>query len=311
MKLAYKTAILPFAIIIAVLSFAGCGGQKTQSHLPARDLFHEARAKYDNHKYLTAIELFQAVVYNYPGETIIDTAQYYLALSYFGNKDYALAGTEFNRYLTNYPTSAYASASQFMKAVSAYEATPKNFGLDQSELDDAIRQLEDFITDHPESEFAADARKYLALAKERLAQKFYGGAMTYSRMGASDAAKVYFQKVIDDYTNSPLAPLASFNIAVEEMHLRHFDEARTKFETFQTVFPDHPLAAKAVVKAREAALKAARALYDKGDMKGAQPKFETVAKDFPNTNEARKADSYLKKIREQLPDSTQTSNAKS
>lgn len=305
-------AFLSISSFVIILASAGCGpAQKNLSHLPARELFTQAKAKYDQHKYASAIELFQTVVYNYPGETIIDTAQYYLALAYFGNQEYALAGTEFNRYLINYPTSAYAANAQFMKAVSAFEDTPKSSGLDQTELDDVIRQLKDFITDHPESEVLSDARKYLAAAEERLAEKYYNGGITYSRLGAADAAKIYFQKVIDEYTDSKYAPMASFNIAVEEMHLKHYDEARKRFETFRTVFPNHPLAAKAAVEARKAALKGAEAVYQKGDMKTAGEKFQALVKDFPDTGEARKAGSYLQKIREQLPDTSKIGNAKS
>ncbi len=306
-----KAAFLSISTLIILFASSGCGpAQKNLSHLPARELFTQAKEKYDKHKYVSAIELFQSVVYNYPGETIIDTAQYYLALAYFGNEEYALAGTEFNRYLINYPTSAYAANAQFMKAVSAFEDTPKSSGLDQTELDDVIRQLKDFITDHPESEVLPDAKKYLAAAQDRLAEKCYNGGITYSRMGASDAAKIYFQKVIDDFTDSKYAPMASFNIAMEEMHLKHYDEARKRFETFVTVFPKNPLAAKAALEARKAALKGAEAIYEKGDMKGAGDKFEALVKDFPDTGEARKAGSYLQKIREQLPDTSKTGNAK-
>jgi outer membrane protein assembly factor BamD len=297
--------------LVGMYLLIGCGGNKTQSHLPVRELFQQAKFKYDHKKYLSAIELFQSVVYNYPGETIIDTAQYYLALSYFGNHDYSLAEAEFNRYVLNYPTSAFATESQMMKAVCAFEATPHHFGLDQSQLDDAIRQLDDFITDHPDAESTADAKKYLAAAKERLAHKYYNSAVTYDHMGQYAAAKVYYQKVIDDYTETEYAALAGYYIANAEMNLKQYDDARKRFETFILVFPQHPLVPKAAVKAREAALKGAVAIYDKGDLKAAGEKFSLVQKDFPDSDQARKAAQYLEKIRRQVPDTAQSPNAKS
>ena len=104
-----------------VLLADGCGGSKSLANMNAHQLFELGKKEYDKKKYLKAIELFQTVVYDYPGESIVDTAQYFLALSYFGNKEYELSAVEFNRLIVNYPSSAYFEHAIFMKAVSAFE----------------------------------------------------------------------------------------------------------------------------------------------------------------------------------------------
>jgi outer membrane protein assembly factor BamD len=188
------------ASIIAILLLAlvwtgstvltGCGGGSASlANLSSEQLYTLAREKYDNEKYTQAIEAFQQLVYNFPGQSIVDTAQYYLAMSYFGNEAYELAAVEFNRLLINYPASAYATQAQLMRAVSTFESTPDHYGLDQSELPEAIDQLEDFIIDHPESELVQDANAYLLLARTRLAKKYYYAGVTYTRMGASQSGQ--------------------------------------------------------------------------------------------------------------------------
>lgn len=291
---------IALAVSISLLMLASCGGKSTRLPGSARQLFDMGMSDYQHKKYLGSVEKFQQVVYNYPGEPLVDTAQYYLALSYYGNEDYALAGVEFNRLVVNYPASTYAAQSQFMKAVCAFENTPKNAGLDQSELDDAIRLLEDFIVEHPESPSVPDANAYLLAAKNRLAKKYYNAAVVYTRVGASEAAKIYYQKVIDDYTGSEYAPLAAFNIAQEEMNLGKFDEAKRRFDNFVVVYPNHKLVGKAKKLAAEAAFKAGEVAMKKGDWKAASDKFQAFKKDYPGDDRNKQVDLYLKDLEGKL-----------
>ncbi|MEW6050937.1 MAG: outer membrane protein assembly factor BamD [Candidatus Zixiibacteriota bacterium] len=303
-KLSHSIQVL-LLVGAAMIMFAGCGGKTTLVSQQPDELFKIGKEKYDHKKYLGAIEAFQSVIYNFPGNSIVDTAQYYLALSYYGNKDYALGGVEFNRLLVNYPASVYAPHAQFMKAVCAFESTPRSSGLDQTELEDAIRQFEEFLVDRPESVLAPDVKKYLVLARTRMAQKYYNSGVVYSNTGAADAAKRYYQKVADDYTDTEYAPLAIFNIAREEYKQRHFDEARQKFEGFQKAFPDHALTPKAADLAVTSAFKSGEESFRKGDMAAAREKFERFVKDYSQDKRVKKADEYLQKIGERvLSDST-------
>lgn len=188
-----------FLFFLAFVSFKtiSCGGSVSLATLSATELFELGKEKYEGKKYIKAVEIFQAIVYNYRGESIVDTAQYYLALSYFGAKEYELAQVEFTRLVLNYPSSVYFAHAIFMKAVSFFEATPSHYGLDQADLVTAIKQFEDFIIDYPESELIPDTQKYLLVARTRMAKKFYASGIVYSRMRAYRAASIYFQKVVD------------------------------------------------------------------------------------------------------------------
>jgi outer membrane protein assembly factor BamD len=298
------TRRLPHFLILTILlaAIVGCSNPKTLTNLPAGELFKQGKEKYDKKKYLSAIEYFQAIVYNFPGKSIVDTAQYFLALSYYANKEYPVAAVEFNRLLTNYPASVYAAQSQFMKAVCAFESAPKSPGLDQTELLDAIKQFEDFVVDRPESELVPDAQKYLLAAQTRMADKYYRAAVVYSRIHAPGAAIIYYQKVIDDYTNTKYAPLATFHIAEEEYNMNHFDVARAKFEAFEKAFPKDELVPKAAEMAACSAFKSGELAYDKSDWRTARDRFEAFKKDFPDDKRVKKADDYLANIA-RLPDS--------
>ncbi len=266
--------------------------------MSAQELLQRGKQAHEKKKYFKAIKLFETVVYNYPGASIVDTAQYYLALSYFGNDEYEVAGVEFNRLILNYPSSVYFEHAVFMKAVCAFESTPKHYGLDQTELQNAIKQFEDFLIDFPESQLREDASAYLLTARTRMAKKSYENGVVYNRVRAFEAAKIYFQKVIDDYTDTEFAPKASFQYAEIEFKLGRFDQARRKFEDFRTVFPQHKWVHKASRRIIEAAFKSGEAAFKKEDYALAERKLQAFQENYPNNGWTKKADKYLKKIQE-------------
>ncbi|MFZ5981211.1 MAG: outer membrane protein assembly factor BamD [Candidatus Zixiibacteriota bacterium] len=340
-----KTSFAAFLLFVIVLSIVGCGGKKTMTLGSATQLFKSGMEFYDQKKYARAVEAFQMIVYNYPGESIVDTAQYYLALSYFGNEEYALAQVEFNRLIVNYPSSAYIVNAQFLKAVCFFEGTPKHYGLDQTDLEQAIKLFEDFIIDHPESELMPDAQKYLLLAQTRMARKYYESGVVYVRLNAPTAAKKYFQIVIDDYTNTEYAPRATYYKAESEMKLGNYDDAIRQFDNFVAVFSEHEWRDKALEKRQEAffmsaekaftdsnytktidilddylseyqmvdeitlkkaAFLSAEASFMNKDYAIARDKFQSYIDDYDRNKRTRKAEKYLEEINEIL--SRQTVN---
>lgn len=274
-----KLVLLPAAgvlilILASLCGLGGCGGPVDLSGQTAEELYSKGIEEYRNEKYLRAVDYLQTLVYNYPGESVIDTAQYYLAMSYFGNEDYALAGVEFNRLLINYPSSAFASHAQLMRAVCYYEGTPDHYGLDQSDLQLAIEQFQDFITDYPESEAVSQARAYLDSARTRLARKAFESGVVYTHVRDFRASKVYFQLVVDEYTNTIYAPLAAYQIAEGFFQQKKWDSAHEAFHNFTIVYSDHEQAAQAMERACEAAFKGGKAALDDEDYALAKKRFE-------------------------------------
>jgi outer membrane protein assembly factor BamD len=282
-------------LIAAVLS--GCGGQVNLAQLNARELFDLGMQRYQKHKYLGAIEALQAAIFNFPGESHVDTAQYYLALSYFGNRDYVLAQTEFNRLQVNYPASAFAPQAQLMKAVSFFKGTPKHYGLDQTDLATAVKQFEDFLVDYPEDEAVPEARAYLTEAKTRLARKLYESGTIYTRLRDYYAARVYFQKVIDDYTETPSAAEATYQIAESYFQQKNWDEAHTKFQNFGVIWPEHKWAIRAGERSCEAALRGGKEAFENGDLAVAKTRFERF-RDVcgQDAKKLRQVEEYLARI---------------
>ena len=261
-------------ILLPVLFLAGCGGGTNIANLSGRELFDHGMERYSKGKYLSAIEALQMAIFNFPGETQVDTAQYYLALSYYGSKDYVLGQVEFNRLLNNYPASAFAPNAQLMKAICYYKGTPKHYALDQSDLQTAITQFADFIEDYPESDAIPEARQYLKDSRNRMAHKYYANGMVYVRMRDFNAARTYFQKVVDEYTDSDFASDATYEIAESYYQQKNWDKAEEQFTNFAVVWPQHKWVVKASERACEASYKGGLAAIKAGDAALARKRFE-------------------------------------
>ncbi len=263
--------VLLLALIAGVM---GCGGRINMALLDSRELFDLGMEKYEKRKHLDAIEAFQTVIFNYPGESLVDTAQYYLGLTYYDRRDYVLAKVEFNRLLINYPASAYASHAQLMRAVCFYKGTPTHFGLDQTDLVTAIRQFEDFLIDYPEAAASEEARGYLTEARSRLARKLLESGIVYTRIGDYRAAQLYYQQVIDNYTDSEFAAEASYEMADTYFQSHDWSEAHERFEAFRTVYADHELAEEAAMRSCKAAFNGGVDAYEASDFELARTLFE-------------------------------------
>lgn len=303
--------IISAVLTLILISAIGCGGKKSLNTLPSSELFRLGQEQFEKEKYLKAITHFQTLVYNYPGESIVDTAQYYLALSYFKNKDYPLANVEFNRLAINYPASSYAEDAIFMKAVCLFEGTPKHSGLDQSDLYTAIKQFEDFIIDFPESNVLAEAQEYLLKARTRLAKKTYESGVVYDRIGTYASAEIYFQKVADEYTDTEYASLATFGLAEMKYKLKEYKVAQEKFSDFTIVFKDSPLVEKANEYMEKSAYKAGeKAMHDK-DYAKALEYFEAFKTDFPTSDKLKDAIKKIEELKQMPIESTKESNENS
>ncbi|MCP4706564.1 MAG: outer membrane protein assembly factor BamD, partial [candidate division Zixibacteria bacterium] len=230
--------------LIGLLMISGCTSNKAMLASTADEQFQLAKREYDKGKYFNSIDAFQRVIFNFPGANIVDTAQYYLSHSYYGNKEFELAAVEFNRLLVNYPHSAFTDDAQYMVGVCYMKNSPKHHALDQEDLKRAIVALEDFILDNPDSPLKVDAKASILEARTKLAYKEYANGMTYFKMYSYKASRVYFQKVIDEYTDTDFAPKALFKIGESFYKQEKYDESKTKFDSFISIYPSNELVEK-------------------------------------------------------------------
>ena len=190
---------------------------------------------------------FENLIYTYPGNTVIDTAQYYLGMCYYNRKDYGLAAGEFKRLLSAYPKSKFADDSQFQVAMCHYNLSPK-YSLDQAETYLAIDEFNVLFSDYPLSPNIAEAREMVKELEDKLAKKAFMAGRLYLKMREYTSALTYFSFVRDNYPATEWAIKAFYYTGEAQMGQGKNDEARQTFDSFMLGFSDHELASKAKSK---------------------------------------------------------------
>lgn len=232
---------LPIFLILIII--AGCG-EKPQPIYSAADQFTFARGLYDKGKYYKAQIAFENLIYSYPGNSVIDTAQYYLAMSYYQQEEYSLAAGEYRRLLSAYPRSQFADDSQFQIGMCHYKMSPK-YELDQSETYEAINEFHTLISEYPASGFLADTQVRIKELEDKLAQKAFKTGQLYMKLRDYEPALIYFSYVRDNYPSTDWAIKSYYYTGEAYFKLERYDQALEIFQNFLNGFANHDLTPRA------------------------------------------------------------------
>ncbi len=148
-----------------------------------------------------AIEIFRRVVDNSTYGPLAAEAQYKLGLILKSLGRPFEAEEEFNKVIKNYPQSEWVTAAEFQIASCRAEVSTSP-DHDQEATREAKERFEDFILSHPDAALSRQAEKHIQELKEKEAQGCYDIAVFYEKQKAYDAAKIYYNTVIEDYPRS-------------------------------------------------------------------------------------------------------------
>lgn len=188
----------------------GCSSSVETINLSAENRYNYALNLYNEESYEEAINEFQSIILQFPGNEIIDDAQYYLAMSRFKREEYLLAAYEYSKLIKNYPLSDKVTTSQFMLAESYYQLSP-HYSLDQSYTRNAIKEFQAFIDFFPTNEQVQEAEGKINELNNKLAEKEYNSAYIYEKLEYYTAALIYYDLVLETYHDTRFAPMASYN----------------------------------------------------------------------------------------------------
>lgn len=198
-----------FFLIIPVI-FAGCSASVDTANLGPEDRLKHALDLYNDDDYQEALTELQGIILQYPGNAVVDDAQYYLAMTRFKRDEYILAGFEFSKIIKNMAASQFVPDAQYMLAQSYYKLSP-SYSLDQTYTKKAVEEFQAFIDFFPTNPNVPDAEKKISELNSKLAQKEYNSATIYEKMDFYTAALIYYNNVVEIYHDTKFAPLALYN----------------------------------------------------------------------------------------------------
>ena len=160
------------------------------------DAKYEAAFEYfNNKKYSRAAAMFESMMVLTSGTEREDTVRYYWGLSNYRDHDYYTAETNFSKFLEIFPTSPFSEHAQFLRMDCLYRATYR-YELDQAPTRACIQQLDIYLKERPNSEYAEACRAMRADLQERLDKKALEEGKLYYRMEYYKSAHVDLKNIL-------------------------------------------------------------------------------------------------------------------
>jgi outer membrane protein assembly factor BamD len=169
----------------------------------AKDQFEASISAYNAGDYPLSEQGFKRVIFSFPSSVYVDDAQFYLAKSYVGMKDYDAAAVEYKFLIDNFPGSEYREKASLGIGEAYFLKSPRT-SLDQSVTRKAIYHLRRYLAQYPDSPNSQRAREMLEQAKDRLARKLFESAKAYRRLGAFTSERLYLETLLTEYPESSL-----------------------------------------------------------------------------------------------------------
>lgn len=193
-----KKVTLFLVLVTLFLGMFSCSKELNLKDLPYEDNLRIAKEKYDNEKYVKAIDDFKAILLNYGGMNGIDSVQFLLAESHFNLAEYYSSAYEYTRLYNNYPGSPLAEEALFKSAYSYYKLSP-SYHLDQEDTENAMRHFQIFVETYKSGTYVDSALVLMKELREKTAEKDFKAGELYLIMDQPRAAKTYFGYIIENY----------------------------------------------------------------------------------------------------------------
>lgn len=162
-----------------------------------------------------AIEIFTKVIENSTYGPLAPAAQYKLGLVLKGLLRYYEAEEAFNKVISSYPNSEWAEPAKFQIA-SCRASVSRGVDYDQGAAQEAKDKFEEFTREHPDAVLSRQAEENIKRLREKETEANFNIGRFYEKQKAYEAAKIYYNDIIDSYADSVWAAKALERLQVME-----------------------------------------------------------------------------------------------
>jgi outer membrane protein assembly factor BamD len=227
-----------FALVFLTIFLFACSSTQDSTDMTPDQRLAYAISLYEQEDYEEAVKEFESIILQYPGSSIIDDGQYYLAMTRFKREEYILSAYQFSKLIKGMPSSEFLADAQFMLADCYFELSP-DYTLDQQYSKKAIEEFQVFIDFFPLNPKVADAEIKIKELNDKMARKEYETARIYDKMEYYLAAFKYYDSVMEIYHDTQYAPLALYNKINLLVDRNRESDALGESQKFIQKYPDH------------------------------------------------------------------------
>jgi outer membrane protein assembly factor BamD len=225
-----------FCVLVFSWLASGCSSTQTPEAGGPENIFNLAKSAYADEDYLEAQRLFDVVKLQYPASQFADDAQYYLAEINFKREEFLLAAFAYNQLRRAYPNSEYYKEALFKAALSYYRLSP-SFDRDQDYTRRAIQTFADYQMLYPGDSLSNESTIKIRELRNKLAQREFSTAELYLKLDSPKSSVIYYDAVIDDYSDTDYFEQAVAGKAEALAELGKSDEARRTVDQYLKTFP--------------------------------------------------------------------------
>jgi len=236
------------AYILVVLLAFSCQS-KYQKLLKSNDYekqFEAGVAFFEQKKYIKSQALFELLMPVYRLTERGEQVTYYLAKSYYAEKDYLMAAYYFERLATSHPYSDYFEEALFLTAMSYAHNSPV-YTLDQTYTKKSISAFYTYINKFPNGKFIKESNENVRIMRGKLEQKAYGISKQYHSLSNYRAAVVSLKNTLREFPDIAqreeilyMIVDASYNLAllsVEDKKEDRVEMAKSDYAAYVEEFP--------------------------------------------------------------------------
>lgn len=237
--------LIPAALL--VLLTTSCATQvpvPSYGDMPAaEELYAEGQAELEFQRkrrflpqdYLTAIEIFQDIIDNYPYSEQAVLAELAIADSYFENGGFDEAISYYSDFADLHPEHERVPYAIYRRALS-HSSQSKKAGRDQTETMRAIQALERMIVRYPHAAYTVDGEKLLVELRSRVARHDMGIGDFYFRKQEYPSAADRYRDLLNRFPGLGLDAEALYKLGLCYTRMNREGEAH---EIFQVILENY------------------------------------------------------------------------
>lgn len=239
-----RRTIVRWVTLLGVLLLAGCAASTIPAVHSEAERLSLARRMMTQKRWASAIELLKSYVQGNAGSADVDEARYLLGLAYLKNREWTMASTEWEQMVREFPESDSTPSASFGIGEALF-AQAREPDFDQEYTVKAIDQWNSYLQAYPDHWRHAEAERRMLEARSRLAIKMLNNADLYLKMRFAAPARVYYERVRDEYGDTLLLPRALLGIALCDALEGHREAAILQLKELETRYSGHGVGASA------------------------------------------------------------------
>lgn len=230
---------LPLILLGTALAGA-CGPRQLPVNMLEPDVQYQRGIEaFEAGRHGRAVEFLQPFVLQNLGDPRMPEALYALARSHVARREYVSAASEFQRLAAEYPSHAYALPAR-LGSCEAYSSLSPRPQLDQEYTVSAMLHCESIVLNFPGTPEAETAATRVSEMRHKLAQKEYDTGLFYFRRRAFDASVIYFQRAVEQFPDTTVAPAALLRLHEAYSRIGYVEDADEARERLLREYPQSP-----------------------------------------------------------------------